>query len=742
MKSAQILNLVLVSALGIGLGVASVFAFPQAENPLTPGWSYEGSFLWDETIEVAETLTARLNNRDSVSLLAGTKSTSNWQEEQEAVSIDLETGALFFASKAGDFSVSVQTPFARVDSENSNAYVSFNAETNLLEVFALDHPSTVTFLSEGEDLNALLIPTGYKMKIPGSKVTETLARLRLTKLSKEFQIFAFENGELPEDVQILVENSESAYKDSSLAYLNQVQKNSDFGPSLTGVGGIINGGLQFFENILTVLPNADLRLEEDERDSALTYALTNLLYGDSVAGQTWVSVWQSFPQDPEEVKGIYRSLSFVLPGEELYPVKAAAAEVLSPEQAPLTTLRRQFQEIESLLAAGYQVEAQGAYQDYQARFEEALHSGDLDEEAMLDDISREYVLLELLLRSNSVFYSTDAVKLLSDLEEAILSLAGSDQDLDEERQAFVQSKIRFLQNLFAYVMERKISLETATDLANELLSEAESTLASITSKVAVRDYFETKLEEFDLSIAFMNSPEFYSYDSFDIGLADYRSKEANLEDLNEYIQSLRVGEDDETVTISLEDATAEVEETLHDNSIQFATVESLGDSSYRLFEIAGARTGGIAFEANYDRETQILYDVVVGEVRFSTGLSLEMAKQVIEGTVSDAEVVEDEEPATAVEDDETPTESLAISRVEAALEAADLEVSDFAVTLVDLEENLFTLEGSFDKGKLLVSGTYDLDTGLVSEIVLESEGQSYTAEDTSLVDLETVSLKL
>ena len=205
--------------------MASVFAFPQAENPLTPGWSYEGSFLWDETIEVAETLTARLNNRDSVSLLAGTKSTSNWQEEQEAVSIDLETGALFFASKAGDFSVSVQTPFARVDSENSNAYVSFNAETNLLEVFALDHPSTVTFLSEGEDLNALLIPTGYKMKIPGSKVTETLARLRLTKLSKEFQIFAFENGELPEDVQILVENSESAYKDSSLAYLNQVQKN-------------------------------------------------------------------------------------------------------------------------------------------------------------------------------------------------------------------------------------------------------------------------------------------------------------------------------------------------------------------------------------------------------------------------------------------------------------------------------------------------------------------------------------
>ncbi len=739
MKSAQILNLVLVAALGIGLGGASFFAFPQAENSLTPGWSYEGSFLWDEAVAASETLSARLNNRDSISILAEADSTSQWNEDAEAISVDLESGSLFFASQAGDFSVRVQTPFARVDSQNSSAYVSFNAESNLLEVFALTHPSTVTFTSEGEDLNALLIPTGYKMKIPAAKVTDTLARLRLTKLSKEFQLFAFESSELPEEVQNLMVASEASYKDSSVAYLNLLQKNSDFGPALTGVGGVLSGGYQVFENTLTVLPNAELGLAEKQRDSALNYALTNLLYGDSVAGQSWVSTWQASAQDPEEVKELYRSLFFVLPGDDLYPIKAAAAEVLYPEQDPLTALRRQFQEIESLLAAGFQVETQSAYQDYQARFEEALHSGDLDDEAMLDDINREYVLLELLLRSNSIFYSTDAVKLLSELEETILSLAGSDQDLDEERQAFVQSKIRFLQNLFTYVMERKISLETASDLANELLSEAQSYLTSITSQVAVRDYFETKLEEFDLSIAFMNSPEFYSYDTFEEGLADYRTKEADLVDLNEYIQNLRTGDDEETVSISLEDAALEVEEALHDNGIQFSEVKSLGDSSYRLFEIVGARTGGNSFEANYDRETQILYDVAVGDVRFSTGLSLETAQSVIESSSAADAPTEEETAGEAegpTEESETPTESLAISRAEAQLEAAGLKGSDFEVTLVDLEENLFTLEGSFREGELIVSGTYDLDTSLVSEIVWEYEGQVGTAEDAELTELE------
>lgn len=736
MKSASLVNIVLVAVVSVACGAASFFAFPQAQTGEEGGWTFEGAVVWGEALEATETMTARLNSRDSISLLPGSSAVLTWDETTGHLDVELNSGSVFFSTLAGDFSVSVETPFTRVDSQNSVAYVALSAEQ--LDVYGLTHPSLVTFLLNGKDLNALLVPTDTKMKISSSKVTQTLARLRLTKLTKEFQVFDFEDTELSEDLASVMASGQQAYSDNELAFLNQVQEDSDFGPAITGIGGVFSDGYDFMRQTLTVLSSAETRLQEREKENALTYAMTNLLYGDATQGQTWLSTWQSSTQNQEEVGQLYRELFFVVPGDELYPLKAAAAEILYPEQDPLTALRRQFQEIESLLESGSNVEAQSAYMDYQEKFESALNSGDFDAPETSDEIGREYVLLELLLRSHSVFYSTDSVKLLTDLEEKILDLSGSDQDLDEERQAFVQSKIRFLDNLFTYVIDRKVSVETATDLAKELLSEAESYLNSISSEVAVRDYFESKLEEFDLSILFMNSPEFYTYDSFEEGLAAYRTKASDLADLNDYIQSLRSSDEEETVSITLEDATKEVETALRSNAIQFSSVTSLGDSSYRLFSIDGARTAGFAFEAKYDRETQILYDVVVEEIRFSTGITLENAKTVIEQAVNDSTATEttDETSDSGDTSDETLAEGVAISLVESALEDATLKPEDFTITVVDLKQNLFTIEGILVDGQVTVSGTFDLDTNLVTEITWEYNGQTETLDDVELSQLE------
>lgn len=738
MKTAQLLNLLVVAALSIGLGVASIFAFPQTESAVQEGWGMDAALKWEETVALTEDVTAFLNERDRFTIFADGEATLTWDESTEHVDISLTKGSLYYSTLAGDFSVSIITPFARVDSQNSAAYVTYDTEAGQLDVYAVTHPSQVTFVLNEEDLNALLVPSDYRMKVLSSKVSATLARLRLTKLSKEFQNFAFETSELPENVLSAIEESEAEYELRSVDALNAFRKSSDFGPATTGFGAVLSNSYGFIRDILTVLPSAELRLEENQRDHALVYAYTNLLYGETTAGETWTDAWETYSHDVEEVNDFYRSLFFVLPGEELYPLKSAAADILYPDQDPLSALRRQFQEIESLLDNGFYVEAESAYLDYQENFEAALQAGDFDDTEDLDDISREYVLLELLLRSYSTFYSTDSVHLLTELEDKILALAGSDEDLDEERQAFVQSKIRFLDNLFDYVIERKVSVDDATDLAKELLSQAESYLNSITSEVAVMDYFESKLEEFDLSVAFMNSPEFYSYESFDEGLADYKAKEEDLEDLNEYLQSIRSGEE-ESATLSLEDAISEVEADLRSNGIQFADIISLGDSANRLFEIDGARTGGYSFEANYDRETKILYDVVVEDVRFSAGLTLENAEEVIVQAVEDSEATDEEESTetTSEEDEESSlTESVAISRVESDFEAAELNPSDFVITVVDLEENVFTVEGSVLQDQVIVSGTYDLDTGLLTEIVWEYGGESSSLVDVSLDELE------
>lgn len=734
MKLGSLVNQLLVVTLAGGLVLGSFAAFPVESG------------IAEESENILESLNAEgffsMDGRDQVALLNAGAAEWNYEEKTHELTAQLTKGSLFFATQADDWSVSVSTPFVRVDSQSSTAVLRLSESGESLEVYALEHPSLVTFVSNGEDLNSLLVPTGTFMKIPSSKITTTLERLRLTKLTKEFPVFAFVETDLTEEELKFFQASQSDYEMSALQFVQEAQKDSRLGPPVQGLGFFLSGAYALFEQTLTVLSSAEQALAEHQTQEYLLYGISNLLFGETVVGEKWISEWTSAKPNLEEVDELYSSLFFVLPGDELYPVKAAASALLYTEVNALSGLRTQYQEIEALLARGSSVEALSAYQIYQADFELALQSGALDQEEFLDEISREYYLLELLLRSNAVFYSGDSVQLLTELETTMLALAGSDEDLDEERQAFVQSKLRYLANLFTFVMERKISVENATELANDLVSNAEVYLGEITSEVAVKSYFVNKLEEYELSIAFINSAEFIAAQNFAEGLEAYKAKEADLDELNEYLQSLRSSEES-SASLTLDEANAQVKKDLQSSGIQFKDVDSLGDNANRLFELVDARTGVYHFEAKYDRVTQILYEVLVEEeLRFSTGLTLETAATVIETAMEEAAleevfVEESDENGAPEEDDSSLTEEVALARVEAAFEEADLKLGAFRFEVVDLDENTFTFEGILTDANLVVSGSYDLDTGLVSEIVWELDGTIHTLPDIALDQMES-----
>ncbi len=739
MRKGILLNGLVLALLAAGCAGISFLSFPAEGQTIEQGWTQEGSLQFDQDLNVTEAGTFRLNGRDSLTLLPSTQAAVHFDEENKELSVNLVKGGVIFSTLADDFTVSVLTPFARVDSQHSSAVVLLGEDAQELNVYAVNHPSLVTFLGTKGELNALNVPNQYRMKVPASKVTDLLSRLRLTKLTKEFPVFEIKEGDLETSVTELLSATQSAYDDSSVAFLNQLQDRSDFGPALTGFGGAVHEGYTSFRDALTVLPTAEEHLQEIRKDEALNFAMTNYLYGDAGVGKVWLDQWTAAAQDTEEVQTLYSSMFFVLPGDELYPVKAAAAQILYPQEDPLSSLRRQYAQIESLLERASQVDAEQAYQDYQTQFEAALDAGSFDDISTLADVSREYTLLELMLRGNAVFYTADSTQLLSDLEEKILALAGSSQDLDEERQAFVQSKLRFLDKLFSFVEDKKVSVEEGTDLANELIFEANTYLNSISTQVAVTSYFKTQLEKDQLSVAFMNSPEFYTYPSFEEGLLAYQAKQADLTELNSYIQNIRAGEG-EVATMSLEEAKAQVEKDLITHAIQYSEVVSLGDSSYRLFEVKGARTGGYAFETKYDRETQILYDVKVEDVRFSTGLKLEDANEVIKEAMANQEVPEDEEDGVQGSNisasSPSLTESVALEVVKSQFEAVGLKADNFVFTVVDLDENTFSFEGAMLAVSVPVSGSYDADSQKVSEIVWQWSGTPQTLADTDLASFE------
>ena len=739
MKTGALLNGLTLCALALAVSAWSLVFLQDSKAVTETGIDVHGNLPLNTSFEAADLTSFTLNGKDGLTILPGSSLEVQWDEVSEDVRVELETGSVFAYTLSDELSITVVTSTSEVLSEGNLVLVKTEPESEDLTVYAVEHPALVTFTAEGDSLNALNVPGGYRMKISAAKVTKTLEKLRLAKLSKEFPIYALSDEDLSEEMSESLANIRKNYEASTVAFLNELQENMDFGPALRGLSSEVSQGYRSFEEALTVVPTAQDRLSESRKSDALTYAMSHYLSGDAVTADHWLTEWKTFEQDPEELQELYTSLFFVLPGEDLYPVKEAVAAFLFPQEKPLNALRRKYAEIENLLERASQVDAQKAYIDYQTQFEAQLESGAFDDEEDLDDISREYLLLELLLRSNSIFYSTDATHLLTILEQKIFALAGNEGDLDEERQAFVKSKVNFLANLFDYVLAKKITVSEASELATELIYQAEGYMNAITSEVAVKDYFESKLKEYTLSVQFMTSPEFYSYDSFAEGLADYKKKVADLEDLNEYLQNILEGQD-EAPALSLEQATQIAKDDLYSNGIQYKDVNSLGDSANRLFEIDGGRTAGYSFTGKYDREGKILYDVVVGEVRFSTGLSLENAKEVIESAMQEqgldaSDVEEPEEEPEEVEDD-TLTESVALELVAGQFKDAGLEPSAFHLTIVDLKNNEFSFEGIASAFNIEVSGSYDADTQRVTEIVWEYDSDPRTLPDLDLEDFE------
>ncbi len=724
MKKAELINLVIVVAISAVTAVWSFLAYTHAKT-VESDWSQSENFVFEGTIKAEEKAYVSLNNRDQIVILPGSELDVKFDDINNHFDFDLKKGGIIAATLAGDLDATVSSGFAKVDLKNSITYLAVSDTS--LKVYSIDHPVLLTLLADSKDLNSFYVPKNYRTEIQKSKVGASIAKLRLTKLLKEFQLFEFKNTEFSADIQNELVGIETAYEKAANDYMNSLNSNIDLGPGLDGFSSNINSYLAQGRKLLTFLPYAQERLEKSEQENYLNYALANDLASKIDVSEIWLQKWLATDIAIEEKAKINSDMFFVLPGTSLYNLKSAVDE---------NSIYEKFNEIESLLQKSDNVDASQTFQDYKKSFEESLANSTFTAAPGLAELSRRYVLTELLLRSNSIFYTADSVKLLKEVETSILALASSYQDLDEEKLAFVQSKIRFLDNLFNFVQQKKVSVDTGGKVAAQLLSDAEDYLNAISAQVAVKSYFETKLVDYDTSLAFISSPEFSSYTDFTEGLAAFKQKSVDLDQLNAYLQSLRSGKVEDIEVVSLEKATLEVEDDFSSNGIQYAELSSLGDAANRLFEVHGGRVSGKEFLGKYDRETKILYDVTVGDLKFSTGLAVEKFRDVVKNATALVEVA-DLETVPVTQDSNTSVEEVALSYAESQFDAAGFDSSKFTFKLVDLEKNLFTFDGIAGAENISISGTYDAKSNEASEIVWYYNGSPQTLPNLDLESLES-----
>jgi hypothetical protein len=733
MKTSNLIHSLAVLTLAIVVGSWSLISLSSGVETQPELWNSEFEFGALQQFE--KTTHLKQNGRDSIVFMPGTSASVSFDESQNHLDITLEFGTLLVSSLANDFSASVHMDSLQLNSEGSIAVVEASEDGSSIVTKAVTNPSLLVFLQEEQPLNVLSLPTNHRITVPTSKVKENLAKLRLTKLSKEFPAFVLKDGDFTEEVQKELDKLDLNYKGSTLRYLARINKDIDLGPDPTGFGSQVNGFWSGLKAALTLAPHAQEALDAVHADERLTYITSNLVQGDPAQAELWLQQWSSQPHTQEELETLFSDLFWVLPGDELYPLKEAAMDQLFVNRE-MVLLRNKYKDIERLLSRASQVDAEQAYDAYAKTFNEALASGVFDGADWLDEVNREYVLLELMLRSSVVFYNVDDVALLSDLEAHILEGVGAEPD--EERQAFIQSKLRFLDKLFTFVEERKVSPEVASPLATELAFSAQVYLEDVSPQVAVRGYFESELAKHQLAIQFMNSSDYFASASFDDGLDAFSSKVEDLGELNDYLTDLRSGvfEDQEPV-LDLDEAVYEVGVDLSTNGIQYSKIVSLQDIDFRLFEIEGARAAGESFQGNYDRATHIFYDVELGDIRFSAGIRLDDLIQVIERALTgDTEVRLIEDEISVGESGLSLKESVALEAVEDSFVEAGLKAKAFSFTIVDVDEGEFAFDGLLGIQLIPISGAFNLDTGKVSEVIWIYDDEVKVFPDVSLDTLE------
>ncbi|EKD63972.1 MAG: hypothetical protein ACD_51C00117G0001, partial [uncultured bacterium] len=266
--------------------------------------------------------------------------------------------------------------------------------------------------------------------------------------------------------------------------------------------------------------------------------------------------------------------------------------------------------------------------------------------------------------------------------------------------AFISSKIQVLNSIEGLFRVNGISVENATDVMMLLLESADILLEDVESEAAILEYFQEEIDEAWTILYFINSTEYTGLTStFDEKYDAYIRKEQDVAELKEYLQGQHLGIDDE-VEITLDEAKDLVYDDLKSAGVSYSVVTTLGDSGYRLFEIEGGSVAGYDFEARYDRESELVYDLVIGEEEFATGISLWDLGEVVSGIFEEEELEfepsDSEVPISNDKQEPTYSEKLAISLLIDYLDDYGIEIDEDNIESWDLTENLYYVIGYDD----------------------------------------------
>lgn len=667
----------------------------------------------------------------------------------------LVQGSAWLSNLQGTSHLTVETDRLRIEPEEASTYVRYEeGEAFILSAY---HETRVSFLDETPEdsvLNNYLLTELHQVSIKESGIQPVLAQLRYTKLTKEFPFVYVVEIDFEDEWTLQLAADRDRLAKAYTDFVSFLRREGEAGASPDTFGYQWHGAYTKIRDAFTLDKIHLKQIQDREKLEVLYQSLYLILAGDPVGSVERLQRFQGFSMDVTQfpefyvLDQVFHTVNF---GSDFYPVKELFRElqlgVITDDSQKLALslhfLRDRLNEVYDLLDVGDLRNAKEALYAYNTEWQDLMESAGTDLRDEVQVLTEERQVLQNLLYREPTFYDADLYTVLSELEDRILTLTAQEYDLNEERQTFVQDKIRMLSNLVLYIDGGTIGLDNGIALADLLLEDSQTLLNGITQAAAVNQYFSEKLVELDDMFRFLNSPDYkLGEGTLEEKFAAYLQKEQDMDALASYIQGLAdASTSNEAPAMTLDESLTAAQKRFGQAGVEYTALMPLGDTDYRLFKIEGGRVGDIDFQGNYDRETDIVYDLSVQGETFSTGLKLDLLVNAISamGQMSE-EVVEDSTTETSGSSDVSlsPVEELAVRLVRSSLETqTGVDFVEASIQIVNLDKNQFKVIVPMEVKSETVSVTfsYDGDDNSVSSVTGEVNGETFEVQVSAIEEL-------
>jgi len=600
----------------------------------------------------------------------------------------------------------------------------------------------------------LQFQSGACTMIKESEIQPVLTQLRYTKLTKEFPFMYLAETGFEEEWALQLTADRDRLAKAYTDFVSFLRREGDAGHTPGTFSDRWHNAYTKIRDAFTLDKTHLKQIQDREKLEVLYQSLYLILAGDPVGAVERLQRFQDFSMDVTQfpefyvLDQVFHTVNF---GSDFYPVKELFRELQlvvmtdSSQKLALSLhfLRDRLNEVYDLLDVGDLRNAKEALYAYNTAWQRLMDSAGTDLHDEVQVLTEERQILQNLLYREPTFYDADLYMVLSELEDRILTLTAQEYDLNEERQTFIQDKIRMLSNLVSYIDEGTLGVDNGVLLADLLLKDSQTLLNGITQAAAVNDYFSSKLTEFDTLFRFLDSPDYkLGEGTLEEKFAAYVQKETDMDALASYIQGLaEESTSDQVLAMTLDEALAQAQMRFEQAGVEYTVLMPLGDTDYRLFKIEGGRVEEVGFQGNYDRETDIVYDLSVEGETFSTGLKLDLLVNAVSAMGQGSEeVTQDTEadPAGSLDVTLSPVEELAVRLVRSSLETqSGIDFAEASITIVNLDENQFTVTVpmSVKNETVLVTFSYDGDDNSISGVIGAMNGETFEMEVDSIGEL-------